>query len=186
MEYLSDNKNSIKIPLKFECPRCRGPVVPNYLHIGEEFNCPHCKEIIAVPESAVLTSEDSNVLYAWKHSEAIQLAEKKPTKEQMKRRFIYFYIVNIFIIFSVISIFPFILELDDIKRSNFSWFYILMILSAISLAIPFYLSFAAINYWGMSVFRKYRIFYAAIGIFFVILSALSVFLLSNLNTMPTD
>ncbi|UCC80784.1 MAG: hypothetical protein JSW64_05345 [Candidatus Zixiibacteriota bacterium] len=79
MYYLNDKKKELKTPLKFDCPRCRKPVVSNFLRIGEQFNCPHCKEVITVPVTALKTSEDSNVLDIWKTGKIAPIPEPKPT-----------------------------------------------------------------------------------------------------------
>lgn len=76
---MNDKKSRIKTPLKFNCPRCRGPVVSNYLRIGEQLNCPHCIEAITVPETALKTSEDSNVLDIWRTEKPVPLPPRKLT-----------------------------------------------------------------------------------------------------------
>jgi hypothetical protein len=88
MDHLNDRKKDIKTPLKFDCPRCRKSVVSNYLRIGEQLNCPHCREVITVPGSAVKTSEDSNVLDVWRTERIAPIPERKPTlADKIKKKY---------------------------------------------------------------------------------------------------
>jgi hypothetical protein len=88
MEYLDDKKKDVKTPLKFDCPRCRGSVVSNYLQIGDQLDCPHCKEVITVPEAAVITSEDSNVLDIWRTEKPVPIPPRKLTlADKIKKKY---------------------------------------------------------------------------------------------------
>ncbi len=88
MDYLNDRKKELKTPLKFNCPRCRGPVISNYLRIGDELNCPHCREAITVPETALKTSEDSNVLDIWRTDKPTPIPARKLTlADKIKKKY---------------------------------------------------------------------------------------------------
>lgn len=88
MDYLTNNKDELKTPLKFDCPKCGESVVSHYLRIGEELKCPHCRKAIAVPESAAKTEEDSNVLDIWRTEKISPTQQRKPTGvERIKNKY---------------------------------------------------------------------------------------------------
>jgi hypothetical protein len=63
---------------------------------------------------------------------------------------------------------------DDFGHWGLYWLSIFMIVSAISWAVPFYISFVALNIWGAFIHRKLSILFSFIGVVFVILTVLSL------------
>jgi membrane protease YdiL (CAAX protease family)/DNA-directed RNA polymerase subunit RPC12/RpoP len=66
--------------LKYNCPKCGHEIISRYLKPGDSLPCPACRGHIFVPENAVQTDEEGNILRSRKQSEvvAVEPAESAP------------------------------------------------------------------------------------------------------------